>query len=125
MYRETKKSGNFFDAKITKRSHAFQVYTTSYDVEILNYNDSELQIKGTKSEIKNKIIDLLSELRGFKFVKTLVLEFKKIGSDDKTKYDTFYLNSKTKTIINESYTDDIFESIYNTYMSNILRSYTY
>ena len=43
---------------------------------------------------------------------TLVSEFKKIGSDDKTKYDTFYLNSKTKTIINESWVDDIFESVF-------------
>ena len=59
MYRETKKKVKiFFDAKITKRSHAFQVYATSYDVEILNCINSELQIKDTKSEIKNKIIDI-------------------------------------------------------------------
>ena len=48
----------------------------------------------------------MSELSGFKLVTTLVLEFKKIESEDKTKFDTFYLNSKAEIIINESDTDD-------------------
>ena len=43
---------------------------------------------------------------------TLVLVFKKIESEDKTKFDTFYSNSKAKIIINESYIDDVFQSIY-------------
>ena len=38
---------------------------------------------------------------------TLVLEFKKIKSDDRTKYSTFYSNPKAKTIINESDIDDV------------------
>ena len=37
---------------------------------------------------------MLSESRGLKFVTTLVLVFKKIEREDKTKYDTFYLNSQ-------------------------------
>ena len=45
---------------------------------------------------------------------TLVLVFKKIESDDKTKYDTFYSNPKAEIIINESDIDDVFESIYTT-----------
>ena len=49
----------------------------------------------------------------------LVLEFKKIESDDKAKYDTFYSNSKAGTIINESNIDDLFESIYTTIISII------
>ena len=57
-------------------------------------------------------LDLLPELRRFKFVTTMILEFKKIESDDATNYSTFYSNSKTETIINESDIDDIFESIY-------------
>ena len=40
-------------------------------------------------------MDLLIELT------TLVLEFKKIQSDGKTPYSTFYLNSKVETIINK------------------------
>ena len=56
----------------------------------------------------------MAELRGFKFMKTFVLVFKKIKSDDKTKYDTFYSNSKAEIIINESDIDDVFESVYTT-----------
>ena len=39
--------------------------------------------------------------------------------DDKTKYSTFYLNSKAEAIINESVIDNIFKSIYITIGSNI------
>ena len=37
----------------------------------------------------------MTKLRGFKFMTTLALVLKKIGSEDKTKYDTFYSHSKT------------------------------
>ena len=42
---------------------------------------------------------------------TLVLVFKKVESDGKTKYDTFYLSSKTEIIIHESDIDDVFQLI--------------
>ena len=45
---------------------------------------------------------------------TLVLVFKKIENEDKTKYDTFHLNSKVEIIINKSEIDDVFKSIYTT-----------
>ena len=62
------------------------------------------------------------KLKGFKFVTTLVLEFKKIENDDKTKYNNFYSNSKRETIINKSDIDDIFESNFATIISNIQKS---
>ena len=43
----------------------------------LNYSNPELQVKDTEFEIRNKLIHLLTELEGLKFVTTLVLEFKK------------------------------------------------
>ena len=58
----------------------------------------------------------------WKLVATLVLLLKKIESDKKTKYGTFYSHSKTETIINESDIGDIFESIYATIISNIQKS---
>ena len=61
----------------------------------------------------------MSQLREFKFLKTLVLEFKKAESDDQTKYCTFYLNSQVEEIINEIDIDDVFESIYIMIISNI------
>ena len=43
-------------------------------VEILNFFNPELQLQNTESVIKIKLIHLLSELSGFKFVTTLVFE---------------------------------------------------
>ena len=60
----------------------------------------------------------MSELRGFKFVTTLLLVFKNIESEDKAKYDTSYSNSKEKIIINKNDIDDVFQSIYTAIMSN-------
>ena len=54
------------------------------------------------------------ELKWFKLVTTLVFVFKKIESEDKTKYDTFYSHSKAETITNENYTDDVFQLIFTT-----------
>ena len=54
----------------------------------------------------------MSQLKGFKFVTTLVLVFKKIERKDKTKYDNFYTSSKVEIIISESGIDDGFQSIY-------------
>ena len=45
-------------------------------------------------------------------MKTLVLVFKKIEIEDKTKYDTFYTHSKAETIINEDDIDDVFTQLY-------------
>ena len=85
----------------------------------MNAFNPELQRKDTESVIKNKLIGLLFKFTGFKFVRTLFLEFKKVGNDDDTKYAAFYLSSNTEIITNESDIDDIFESIYVAIISNI------
>ena len=46
----------------------------------------ELHLKDTESAIKNKLIDSLTELKGFKVVTTLVLEFKKTQRGNVTLY---------------------------------------
>ena len=53
---------------------------------------------------------------------TLVSVLKNIEIEDKTKYDTYYSNSKAGIIINESYIDNVFESVYSTIISNIQKS---
>ena len=63
--------------KITKQSHAFKGYASSYNIKTLNSFNPELQLKDTKPTTKKKLNDLLSELKGFKFVITLVLQVKK------------------------------------------------
>ena len=49
------------------------------------------------------------ELKESKIVTTLVLVFEKIESEDKTRYGTFYLHSKSEIIINVSDIDDAFQ----------------
>ena len=74
-----------------KKGHAFKGFASTYNVEILNSFNPELQLKDTESAIKSKLIELLTQLKGLKFVTTLVLVFKKIETKiDKTKYDNFY-----------------------------------
>ena len=56
LYSETKKSENVLDeknSKITKRSHIHKGYARTYMTEILNSFNSELQLNGTESAIKN------------------------------------------------------------------------
>ena len=55
----------------------FKGYIDSYSVEILNSFNPELQLNYTESAVRNKPINLLSELKDFEFVTALVLEFKK------------------------------------------------
>ena len=77
------------NVKITKQAHAFKSFASSYNVEILNCSNPELQLKATESAIKSKLIDSWTQLKGFKFVITLVLVFKKIQNEDKAKYGIF------------------------------------
>ena len=64
----------------------------------------------------------MTQLKGFKFLATLVLMLKKIENKDKTKYDNFYSRLKAEIIINESDIDDVFKSIYTTIITNIQKS---
>ena len=108
--------------KVTKRVHAFKDFASSYNIESLNYFNPDLLLKDTESVIKSKLIELLTILKDFEFVATLFLELKKIESEDKTKYDTFYSNSKVEKIMNKSSTGDVFEPIYTAGTSNIKKS---
>ena len=60
------------------------------NIEILHPFNPELQLQDTESAFKSKLIELLTQLKGFKFVTTFVLAFEKIESEDKTKYYSFY-----------------------------------
>ena len=55
---------------------------------------------------------------------TLVSVVKKVEIENKTKYDTFYANSKAAIIINEGGTDYLFQSIYTAVMLNLQKSLT-
>ena len=69
--------------------------------------------------MRRKLKDLLTDLKGFIFVTTLILEFQKNSRYNETKYSTFYLPSKAEKNINETDADDVFESIYSATILNI------
>ena len=77
------------NAKITKQYQAHKGYPSNYNVEILNSFNAKLQFKDIDSKITIKLKHLVTQSKGFKFMTTLLLEFKKIESDDETKYSTF------------------------------------
>ena len=62
------------------------------------------------------------QLKGFKLVATLLLVFKKIENEDKTKYGNVYSSSKAEIIINEIDIGYVFQSIYTTITTNIQKS---
>ena len=56
------KRENFLSQKtvnITKREHEFKGFASTYDVEILNSFNAEVQIKDSESVIKSKLRELL------------------------------------------------------------------
>ena len=64
---------------MTKQSHPSNGYVSTYDVEILKYFNPELQLKDTETEMRNKQKDLLTELKGLKFVMTVFFLFNMKG----------------------------------------------
>ena len=74
-------------------------YPSSYNIEILNSFNRELQLNDREFTIRNKLIDLLTELKGFKFVTKLVLELNLIDNDDKQNIATFIRTQKEKQLL--------------------------
>ena len=64
----------------------------------------------------------MTQSKSFEFITPLVLVFKKIKSEDKTKYDNFYSSSKEEIISNERAIHDAFQSIYTIIITNKQKS---
>ena len=73
------------NVKIAIQEHDFKGYASTFNVQILISLNPGLQLKDTESAIKNKLTKLLTQLKGFKFVTTLLLVFENIENEDKTK----------------------------------------
>ena len=82
--------------KIAKQENTFKGYARTYNVETLNTFNSEVQPKDTESAIKTKLVELLAQVKGFKFVTTLVLLFKPIESKGKKKKWQFLFKLKSR-----------------------------
>ena len=61
----------------------------------MNYFNPKIQLKNTEPTITIKQKDLVSELRGFKFMTILVIELKKkVESDDARKYSIHLVSTR-------------------------------
>ena len=89
LYKKSEQVLDEKNAKIAKWSRAWKGYASTSGFKILNSFNHELQLKDTEYAIRNKLIDLLTELKGLKFVMSLALEFKIMDGDDKTICNTF------------------------------------
>ena len=66
------------ELNVIKTDNAFRGYPISYKVAIIEKKDLNKQLEASKSSIKDLIIDLLSETKGFKHQIVLKVMFKKI-----------------------------------------------
>ena len=85
--------------KIEQTDKALEGYTKSYKISIKNNKDPLTQMQNNRKVIEFHLNNVLSSMKGFKFVETLQATFMKFSSDGiATK--TAYFNSKAQTIIN-------------------------
>ena len=71
------------------QSNSFDKYVHRYNIEILNLSHQELQLINTKPMIKNKLIELLSELKKCKVQTILFSKYKK-----RINHKIFYSSAK-------------------------------
>ena len=100
-----------------EQSNSFDNCIHRYNVEILNLFDPELQLVNTKPIIKSKLKELLSELKKFKVLTILVLDYKK-------RNDHKIFHSSTKLIDSNLDINEAFESMHQSIMTKI-KNYTF
>ena len=85
--------------KIEQKEKALEGYTKSFEINIKNNKDPLYQTQNTMKAMEFHLNNLLSSMKGFKFVETLRVTFTKLSSDEIV-IKTAYFNSKAQTIIN-------------------------
>ena len=88
---------------IIKTNQAFRGYAMSYKVEIVERKDLILQLKASKSSIKDLFSNLLNKTKGFKYQITVKVLLKKYKHDGEIEFAPVCFNSSTKTIINNRF----------------------
>ena len=94
------------------QSNSFDSCIHHYNVEILNIFDPELQLLNTKSMIKNKLKELLAELKKFQVQTILGLDYKKENAQK-----TFHPSPKLTA--SDSGNDQTFKFIHQSVMIKI------
>ena len=75
----------------------------SCKIEIVDKKDLIVQLEASKSSIKDLLIDLLNETRGFKYQITVKVLLKKYKPNGEIEFTPVYFNSSTKTEISQKY----------------------
>ena len=83
-----------------------------YNIKVLNIFALELQLINTKPAIKNKLKELLNELKTLKVQSILVWEYKK-------RNDSKIFHSSAKLIASDSYFDEAFKSMRQSIITKI------
>ena len=86
---------------IKQTDKALKGYTKSYEINIRNNKDPLAQMQNTRKAIEHRVITLLNEMKGLKYVETLKVTFNKM-SDGETVIKNAYFNSTPQTIINHT-----------------------
>ena len=84
----------------TQKEQALQGFTRSYEIGLTSRQDPLIQLHNTRSLIKNNLLKVLNEMKGFKFTETLKITFEKYKGDELIEKED-YFNAKTQTITNE------------------------
>ena len=71
-------------------SHFYKGYASTYNVEIWILLIMIYRLKVLNPQLETNMKGFLTELKWFKFVAKLVLEFKRVESDDESKYCTIF-----------------------------------
>ena len=93
--------------KIEQTDKALKGYTKSYEISIKNNKDPLAQMQKTRMAIEYHTKNILTSMKGLKFVETLKVVFIKMSGNEII-FKTAYFNSKAKTIINQT---EIHESL--------------
>ena len=94
----------FYDQRnIIKTDQTFSGYAMSYEVEIADKKDLIVQLKATKSSIKDLFNDILNETKGFKYQIAVKVLLKKYKPNGEIEFTPVYFNSLTKLVINHRY----------------------
>ena len=86
--------------KIEQTDKALKGYTKSYEISIKNNKDPLAQMQNTRKAIEHRVITLLNEMKGLKYVETLKVTFEKNSADEIVEKSA-YFNSTPQTIINQ------------------------
>ena len=91
------------DINISRKERAFRGYAKTYKLEVINNKSLSDLLHVSRNSIKHLFDELLREKRGFKYVLSTKIIFKKRLNDKEHKYFTVYFNLLVKTVINRRY----------------------